>query len=82
MGVGSDFGNVRQECRGLLRTKCPVALKFGLTSYIYTHKYDYITLLLKRLYKLNLAWVKICFSQNKPQPIPCTPLCMNFYPPP
>ena len=81
MGVGSDFGNVRQECRGLLRTKCPVALKVGLTFFIYTHKYDYITLLLKCLYKINLVWVKICFLQNKPQPLPCTPLNMKFLSP-
>lgn len=31
MGLGHDFGNFRQECRGLLRMEGPVALKVGLT---------------------------------------------------
>ena len=31
-----------------------------------TYKYDYITLLLKCLYKINLAWVKTCFRKINP----------------
>lgn len=84
MGLGSDFEIVRQECRGLLRMGCPVALKVGSFGRIITVsntlKYEYIILLLKCLYKINHACVKICFTQNKPQPLPCTPLCMSLYP--